>query len=191
MVQGVLAGDIIESVGGGLLRHAITEIDGEDVEKAIGWTSFDNPYSPDFEGSSFLVGAFLVFSLRIDRKVIPPKLIQKYYARETAKRLSATGKSFLSRNEKSDIKEQVIHALSVRIPTTPSIYDILWSYEEKSVWFFTNLKSANEELETLFSKSFNLTLIRLFPFTMADMAANLSETERDRLDRISPTRFAG
>jgi outer membrane protein OmpU len=44
--------------------------------------------------------------------------------------------------------------LSLRIPATPNFYDVLWKYEEAELWFFTNQKSANEELETQFSQSF-------------------------------------
>ena len=58
-------------------------------------------------------------------------------------------------------------------------------------WFFSNLKSAIEELETLFSKTFKLTLIRVFPFTMANLLADLTEPEKDRLAKLAPTAFTG
>jgi hypothetical protein len=83
----------------------------------------------------------------------------------------------------------VIHTLSLRIPATPNVYDLIWNYEDASVYFFSNLKEANEELETLFAKSFKLTLIRLFPFTMADLNAGLNDADRDILSKLSPTRF--
>ena len=71
------------------------------------------------------------------------------------------------------IKDHVINLLNLRIPATPNIYDVIWNYEEASLWFFTNLKAANEELETLFAKSFNLKLIRVFPYTAACTSAGL------------------
>ena len=79
--------------------------------------------------------------------------------------------------------------LSLRIPATPNIYDLIWNYEAASLWFFTNLKGANEDLETLFSKSFNLRLIRLFPYTSADITAGLSNKEKDVLLKLSPSVF--
>jgi recombination associated protein RdgC len=57
------------------------------------------------------------------------------------------------------------------------------------LWFFSNLKGANEELETLFSRSFKLKLIRLFPYTMATLASPLSDMEKDVFSRLTPTRF--
>ena len=87
------------------------------------------------------------------------------------------------------LKDHVINILSLRIPATPNIYDVLWNYEEKALWFFTNLKAANEEFESLFSRSFKLTLIRLFPYTAAQLAAGLSHAEQDALAKLSPTQF--
>ena len=82
-----------------------------------------------------------------------------------------------------------MQALSLRIPATPNIYDLIWNYEDASVFFFSNLKEANEELETLFTKSFQVTLIRLFPFTLADFNVGLADPERDVLSTLTQTRF--
>ena len=59
------------------------------------------------------------------------------------------------------------------------------------MWFFSNLKAANEELETLFSESFNLSLIRMFPYTAAEMDADLSDSNIARLNQISPVSLTG
>ena len=85
------------------------------------------------------------------------------------------------------IKDHVMHSLCLRIPATPNIYDLVWDYEDSSIWFFSNLKAANEELETLFVKSFDLSLIRIFPFTAAYLSSELSDSQRDELQQISPT----
>ncbi len=188
-VKGEIQGPLIKTVMEGLNKNSIIEIDNESMEKTAGWTSFDNPYLPDFETSSCVIGAHFVFSLRIDKKSIPSKIIKKYYTIEVAKKLAESGREHLSRNEKKDIREHVTNALILRIPATPNIYDIIWNYEESSLWFFSNQKAANEELETLFSKSFRLSLIRLFPYTMAELAAGITDRERDLLSTISRTKF--
>ena len=189
-VEGKLEDPVLDTIANGLKKFAVSEIDEDASDKAIGWTSFQNPYQPDFEGSSFVYGNYLVFSLRIDKKSISPKVIKKHYTREMAKRMEESGRDFLSRNEKSMIKDHVLNVLSLRIPATPNIYDIIWNYEESYLWFFTNLKAANEELETLFSQSFRLTLIRLFPYTMAELTSTLSDSERDDINNLSPSQFS-
>ncbi|MFO7559694.1 MAG: recombination-associated protein RdgC [Desulfobacterales bacterium] len=191
LVKGKIKGDLITTIVGGLKKNTVMEIDTEPIQKTAGWASFSNPYLPDFESSSCIIGTYFVFSLRIDKKNIPAKIIKKHYTLEMAKKLNESQKEYLSTNEKKALKENVTNTLSLRVPATPNIYDVLWNYEGSLLWFFSNQKKANEELETLFSKSFNLTLIRLFPYTMADIAMNLTDKERDLLPTLSPTNFVG
>jgi len=189
LIEDKIEGPLIETITQGLKKNTITDIDSEDMEQSIGWTSFNDPFKPDFEGSSFIIDNFFVFSLRIDRKKVPAKIIQKHYLLAVAKRLSSTGKQYLSRNEKAEIKDDVIQRLTKTIPATPNVYDLLWNYEASSLTFFSNQKAANEELETLFSKSFELHLIRLFPYTTAEFTAGLTDEQRDALGKLSPFSF--
>jgi recombination associated protein RdgC len=188
-VEGSLEGAATEAVYRGLKKNVITEIDNETEDRAAGWTAFEHPYFPSFEGSSFLFGNLFLFSLRIDRKSVSPNLIKKHLSIEAANRLAKTKKRFLSRDEKTALKDKVTKELLVRVPSSPSVYDVLWNYEAASLLFLTTLKSANEELETLFRRSFNLGLIRIFPYTAADMLSGLSDAERDVLIGLSPTQF--
>jgi len=188
-VEGQLEKPVLETMAKCLKKNAIPNVDDDISDKTVGWTSFDKPFDPDFEGSSFLIGAYFVFSLRIDKKTVPSSLIKKHCAMETARRLAATGRKYLSRDEKRVIKEHVISVLTLRIPATPNVYDLIWNYEESSLWFFSTLKSANEELETSFFRSFQLPLIRLFPYTTADLVMGLSDTQRDILVGLSATAF--
>ena len=188
-VHGKIGAPIIDNINHGLKSKTILEIDDQISDTAIGWTSFDKPFQPDFDGSSFVYGNYFVFSLRIDKKNIAAKVLKKHYEIEAAKRMADSGRDFLSKTEKKMVKEHVICGLSVRIPATPNIYDLVWNYEDSVVWFFSNLKAANEELETLFSKSFNLSLIRLFPYTAAELSAGFSDSQLDELHKISPTQF--
>jgi len=187
-VTGQLDGSVHETVYQGLKQHAIPKIEDDGSEATAGWTSFESPYAPDFEGYSFVFGTYMVFALRIDKKSIPPKLIKKHYALNVAKRLADTGRPYLSGNEKKSIKDHVVNTLIHRIPATPNVYDLVWDYDAASLWFFSNLKAANETLESLFVKSFNLQLIRLFPYTTADRMVGLSNQERDILRKLEKSR---
>jgi DNA recombination-dependent growth factor C len=189
-VEGKIEGPVMETVVRGLNKNAIPEIDEDAVEKAAGWTSFETPFQPKFEGNSFVFGNLFIFSLRVDRKSLPAKLLKKHLTLETSRRLAKTGRRFLAKDEKQALKDKVTADLAVRVPSTPNVYDLLWDYEKKSVCFFSNLRSANEELETLFKRSFNLSLIRIFPYTAADLQADLTDQERDLLLGLSPTHFS-
>ena len=184
-----LENPITEAVYTGLRQNQIPDIDDVDAALSSGWTSFQDPYTPDFEGASFAYGSYFLFSLRIDKKTIPSKLIQKYMALEIAKKRQASGREFLSKNEKQMIKEHVVNLLYLRIPATPNVYNVLWNYESSLVWFFTHLKGPNETLETLFKTSFGLTLKRIFPFSFAESNPKMSAFDHDQLLSLSPTTF--
>ena len=186
-IQGQLNSKVIDTVGDGLTQNTIADIDKQVLDKAVGWTSFEKPFQPDFSGSSFVYCNYFDFSLRIDKKNIAAKVLKKHYTIEAARRMSESGRDYLSKTEKKLVKDHVLNALCLRVPATPNIYDVVWNFEESSLWFFSNLKAANEELETLFSKSFRLSLLRIFPYTAADIYSNLTDSQRDELQKISPT----
>jgi DNA recombination-dependent growth factor C len=188
-VNGSMGDSPIERVENGLKKFTIKDIDKEPDETSSGWTSLSDPYNPDFSGSSFLVASFFVFSLRIDKKSVPSKVLKKHCILEERKRLLESGREFLSKNEKKQMKEEVQHLLLSRIPPVPSVYDLIWDFEQSLLWFFSTQKSANEELEALFLKSFNVNLVKLFPFTIADLHSNLSDPEKDLLLKLKPSSF--
>jgi recombination associated protein RdgC len=189
-VDGALEDPVMDFVEKKLKQNMIMEIDDDVSEKTIGWTSLENPYQPNFEGSSFCMGTYLVFALRIDQKSIPAKVLKKFYVLEMLKMLSESGRKYLNKTEKQMVKDRIYSMLLRRYPATPKIYDLIWNYEGGSLWFFSNQKSANEEFETLFSKTFQLSLIRLFPYTIADLNAGLSDSQKEQLNKLSPAQFS-
>ncbi len=188
-VDGKPPSPVLETIRKGLAQNTFTETAAEPAESTCGWTSFENPYHPDFEGSSFMIGSFLVFALRMEKKSIPPKVVKKHLSIEMHRKLKNSGRQFLTRDEKQAVYDHVIHTLVRRVPATPSVHDLIWDLEKSRLWFFTNLKAANEALETLFIKSFNLALIRLFPYTTADLTAGFTDRARDLLLKLAPAKF--
>ena len=186
-VEGKLKAPVTQTVEHALKQYVISDSDDAASDKVVGWTSFENPYQPDFSGSSFVFGTAFVFTLRIDKKTIPSKIVQKNFILEMNRMLQKSGRTYLGRDEKKMLKDRVINALSQRIPATPHLYDVVWHYDEARLWFYSNLKSANEALETLFLKSFKCVLLRLFPYMLADQESGLSDSNRDRLTKLSST----
>ena len=45
-------------------------------EKRMGWVSLTDILDADFEKANYALGDYLIFSLRIDRKLISPKLMK-------------------------------------------------------------------------------------------------------------------
>lgn len=188
-IEGEFDGSTMEGVRDGLIENAIPEIESEYDDISAGWTPFESPYKPDFEKFSFVFGTYFLFSFRIDKKSVPAKLVQKHMALEIDKKKQESGRDFLSKNEKTEIKEMVLDILMHRIPSIPNIYDVLWSYEERTLILFSTQKAANELFETLFLKSFNHKPIKIFPYTMVEKLGKLTETQMDRFLTLSPLKY--
>lgn len=188
-VEGSLSRPVADTVYKHLKANTIANIDDQPAEKAVGWSSFENPLADDFSKATVQFGNYLAFCLRCDKKTIPPKVVKKYCEAENRKRLEKKDQNLLSKQEKRHLKDKVVHELALRIPATPKAHDVVWDYEAGRLWFFSTLKGANEELETLFLKSFSLRIIRLFPYTIAALETDLSDQEKDRLFTCSPASF--
>ncbi|MCG8643146.1 MAG: recombination-associated protein RdgC [Desulfobacterales bacterium] len=189
-IDGEIEGSVVERILEGLTQYSIPRIESEYDEVSAGWAPVESPYNPDFSKFSFQFGTYFLFSLRIDKKSIPAKLVQKYMAIEMDKKKESSGRDFLSKNEKSEIKEQVIDVLMHKIPAIPSIYDVLWNYEEKIVYFYSTQKAANELFETLFLKSFNVKPIRLFPYTIIQTQSDFSDDKKEQADALVPVSYS-
>jgi len=189
-IDGKIEGSLTETIRAGLIKHSIPKIENEYDDISAGWTPVESPYNPDFDKFSFLFGTVFLFSMRIDKKSIPAKLIQKYMAIEIEKKKEKSGRDFISKNEKTEIKEMVTDILMHKIPAIPNVYDVLWNYEEKNLYLYTTQKAANEFFETIFLKSFNLKPIRLFPYTIADTKSNFTNTQKDRIQTLVPLKYS-
>ena len=188
-IEGRFETAAMEAVREGLVQNAIPEMESEYTEISAGWTPFESPYRPDFETFSFIFGTYFLFSLRIDKKSIPAKLVKKEMALEIEKKKEESKREALSKNEISEIKEMVMDRLIQQMPAIPSTYDVLWSYEENDLFFFTTQKAANELFETLFFKSFNLKPIRIFPYTVIEKKSDFSAAQKDKILTLAPLTF--
>jgi recombination associated protein RdgC len=185
-IQNTFDSEPMEQVRQGLIKNALPKLENEYEEISAGWTPFESPYLPDFEKFSFVFGSYFLFSLRIDKKSIPAKLVQKQMAMEIEKKKEKSGRDFVSKNEKSEIKEMVMDVLMHKMPSIPNVYDILWNYESADLFLLTTQKAANEFFETIFLKSFHLKPIRIFPYTLVETKSAFSSAQKDRIMTLTP-----
>jgi len=188
-IEGKIEGSAAEEVRNGLIAYSIPKIESDFDAISAGWTPFESPYNPDFDKFSINFGIYFLFSLRVDKKSIPTRLIQKYMAIEFEKKMEKSGRQFISKNEKTEIKEMVIDLLMHKIPAVPSVYEVLWNYEEQNLYLFSTQKAANELFETIFFKSFKLKPVRLFPYSLVETKSTFSNSDKDRILSLTPLKY--
>jgi len=178
---------IMETIQAALIKNAMPEVQEEYQEMMVGWVPFEKPYDPNFKIHPYIYGTDFVFSLRIDKKTVPAKALAQKISVAVQAKCEATGREFLSKNEKADIKEIVLEKLILQVPFVPAIHEVHWNYESGSVMFFSNNKAANELFETLFIASFERKIFQLFPYALAAGSINQATIDMEVLDQLTPS----
>lgn len=132
-------------------------------EKRTGWVSVTDILDSDFEKANYALGDYLIFSLRIDRRLIPPKLMKIKLLEEERRFLAESGKNRINKQLSSGMKDKVKLDLMKKIDPIPSFYDVCWSVSKNTVYFSSLSDSVADDFIELFRQSFSLTLKRFEP----------------------------
>jgi len=148
--------------------HAFHEIDpGTLSDKSIGWVSAENMSLAAFDDMHFAKDPYLVFSMRIDTRRIPPIALRAAVLREELKLKKETGRERLNKKQKTDIREEQIQRLLKKVLPLPAVYEVCWNTAAGEVLFFSTSKKANDEFTAFFYRSFDLKLRALTPVLLA------------------------
>jgi recombination associated protein RdgC len=150
-------------------RFAFQNIWRTGDEKIKGWISIENCVDSDFPYASYAQGNYLLFSLRIDRKSIPPSLLKIRLMEDEQKKLKESGQKKLYREQREAIRDSVRLELLAKALPVPSFYDICWSVQERMLTFCSLSDKAGTELQELFRDSFSLTLAPYTPWDIENL----------------------
>ena len=164
---------------------AFRELPMGESEKSVGWTSLENVLDTNFEYANYLLADYLIFSLRIDRKIISPSLLKLKVLEAERQLIADKGKDKIYREERAEIKERVYRSLLRQTLPIPSFHDICWNVSQGRLLFGSLSEKAGEDFEDLFKRTFKLTLRRFVPWDTKYMDSQTAE----RIASISATHF--
>ncbi len=127
----------------------------------------------------------------MDKRKIPAGVIRKHVAlalRQEKEELRARNKTFISRERKKEIKEQVLLRLRQRFLPVPGEFNVIWLLEKNEVWFASTQSGMIDLFTEEFLQTFDLRLDQLTPYMLA--VTMLDEDALLRLDRLETTQFA-
>lgn len=108
--------------------------------------------------------------------------------RREKERNNQQGKTFISRERKKELKEQVILKLRQRFLPVPAEFNVVWATDKQTVWFASTQGKMIDMFTEYFTQTFDLHLEQMTPFELA--LSMLDEKAAARLDTLEPTRFA-
>jgi len=181
-VDGQLPQAFSNFVNNRIKANSFREVNKSTEEKRMGWVSVTDILDADFEKANYALGDYLIFSLRIDRKMISPKLMKLRVMEEERRILAETGKPRIGKHMASDIKEKVHLELLTKLDPVPSFYDVCWAVGQKTIYFSSLADKVADDFVDLFKKTFSLGLKRILPQEHPLAVQNSSQGKTDAED---------
>lgn len=162
-VEGNLPQGFHSFINARIRENAFREARQTTEEKRLGWVSAMDILDTDFENANYALGDYLMFSLRVDRKVIAPRLMKLRLLEEQRSHLAQTGKTRLGKQMNEALKDKVRLELLGRTDPVPTFYDVLWAVGAGRVYFSSLSDKVADDFMDLFKKTFALGLRRILP----------------------------
>ena len=162
-VDGKLPQAFLEFVSSRIKANSFRDTTKSTEEKRMGWVSLTDVLDADFENANYALGDYLIFSLRIDRKLIPPKLMKIRLMEEEKRFLAESGKNRVNKAMSTGIKEKVKLELLTKLDPVPSFYDVCWAVGQNKIYFSSLTDKVADDFADLFKKTFSLSIRRFLP----------------------------
>ena len=182
--------DLWAAVPEKLRQFAFQDIDEIPEERAFGWVNFDDMLDTAWRLSPPEKAEYLVFSLRVDTRRIPPAVLRKHTRialQEEEQRIREFGKKFVARERKKEIAEQVKLRLRGRFLPIPSEFQVVWNTQTAKIYLASTQGKLIELFQDLFTRTFDLHIEQMLPYGLA--LSLLGEDVSTSLDEVEATRF--
>lgn len=173
-----------------LRKNAFQEIDDLPEMFSWGWTSFDDMLDTEWSVAPPQKGGYIFFSLRLDVRRIPAGVIRKHFAlalKDEKKRMEESGKSYIAKERKKEIKEQVLLKLKKHFLPNPGEFNVVWAVANNEVWFASIQPKIIDLFMEEFLKTFNLHLEQITPYVLAENI--IGDKSREKLEELEETIF--
>ncbi len=169
-------------------RYSFRELNEASIdEKSFGWVNIMDLLDNQFIGEEFFKDHYITLSLRMDVRKVPANALKCHRLQAEAELKEKLDKKFLSKGEREEIKERIHLQLLKRAIPQANVYDMIWNVQTGKVLFYSNNKNICEEFTKIFNETFGLSLIALFPYTIAE--EKLSKGELESLNQITACSF--
>lgn len=190
-IVGDVKDEIIRNAPELLKKNAFQEIEHTADERSFGWVCLEDMLDASWRTAPPEKAHYLCFSLRLDTRRVSPAVFKKHLrlAMDAEKDAQAeSGKSFISKDRKNELAEQVKLKLMARAMPVPAVFDVVWNVSTNEIF----LNSVNSKLRLLFEDLFTLTFeLSLEPMTPAFLAMRLTDESRHiMIEELEPSQFA-
>ncbi len=173
-----------------LKRFAFVDIDNNSDERSSGWVCFDDMLDTNWETAPPEKGAYITFSLRLDTRRVPAAVFKKHFQialKDLKEQVRQSGKKFVSKDRKTELREQVLLRLRSRTLPVPAYFEVIWNTDSQIIFLGSTRDKVCEMFEELFHKTFGIHLERQTPFWLGLQLAG--KEARGQLEAMEPISF--
>ncbi len=142
-------------------------LDSPRKTETSGWVTLDNLLDTDFAVERDYRAPYLVFSLRTDKKAIPPALMRALVDRRAHEMMAETGLERLPPGARDEIREEIEETYLPRILPTVSVVEVCWNLPDGVVWVLSGAQKGADRVRKQFSASFSRALVPADPVRRA------------------------
>jgi len=186
-----LTGQLTAELPERLARHSFRDIDNTTDERSFGWVCLDDWLDSFWRAAPPEKAHYLAFSLRLDTRRVPPAVFKKHFllaVKAEKESLKEAGRTFITKDRKQELKDQVMLKLRSRFLPIPAVFDAVWNLRSNRVYLATTNSKVRNLFEDHFVASFGLNLEPLTPYFLARRTVDASR--HAMLDDLEPSAFA-
>lgn len=167
-VEGQLPPNYREELAGRIRGRGFRELEEHsDQERSVGWVNIMDPMDVEFRGEEFLKGGYVALALRVDVRRVPSKVLRQHTMAAERELIKKEGLTFLPRERRREIREQVRWRLLKRVLPISSIYEVAWNLKEGFLLLGSVQPAVCDLFQEHFHKTFDMKVIPLYPKELA------------------------
>lgn len=139
----------------------------EEADERAGWCAVGQPFELELTPDKVFTGPYLTLGLRIDRFRFPPAVVNAELEQASRTLREKRGQEKLSRSQKEELKQRVLHGLRRRYLPRMQMVDLVWNLDRQELYFWSQSGALHERLAALFELSFGHQLVLDSPFVAA------------------------
>jgi len=158
-----------EAMARAIVRRGFQEPEGEghEAQQWCGWVGVHDPLATDLEPTDLFFQQYLLVGFRLDRRVVPAKLLFLERRRAEAALRAERGIERLGRALREQVRAEVQSRLLTRALPTPRLYDCAWNLDTGHVYLTGGARAARDAFVELFRQTFTVAPVPLIPYLAA------------------------
>jgi hypothetical protein len=170
-----------------LARSAFVPIDpASDKTRVLGWVNPRAILDESFTWDQVSFGRQVVLGLRIDTRRVSRAMLRARLEQALAARRREKPGARITREERGRVAQALEAEMLAQTPASTTVHELWWNVAESVVWFSSTASKANEEMQELFERTFDLRLIPMAPFTLAEAHTERTGKGGGALERAEP-----